>query len=209
MSVIGSVSQWIRGVRSGDEQSLAELHRRYWPRLVELAGKKMRGATLRDRDPEDIAQISFLAVYESIRHQRAPDLDNRHQFLAFMTHVIACKTVNELKHANAAKRGGGLVGSLNALEALVERSDDSSPIESTMMKECYDHFVHSLPEKLIEIAELHLAGHSNREIAQAMGCVERTVERKLSLIRQHWRSLATRTLTTRSIPEAVPGNGFH
>ena len=52
------------------------------------------------------------------------------------------------------------------------------------------------PEQLIKmlfdraVAELHLAGATNREIATDIGCVERTVERKLSLLREKWRQLA-------------------
>ena len=190
MSIIGSVSQWIHEAKSGDEIALGELHGRYWPKLVELATKKMRGAVLRDRDAEDIAQVSFVAVLRAIRAGKTPQLENRHQFLAFLTHVIACKTINEMKHANAVKRGGGEVASLPAVEQLVLGQAAPTPLEQAIMKDCYAEFVSSLPDQLIGIAELHLAGFSNREIANEFNCVERTVERKLALIRQHWSTLA-------------------
>ena len=195
MSVIGSVSQWIHQAKSGDDKALEELHSRYWPKLVELAVRKMRGIQLRDRDAEDIAQVSFVAVYRAIRAKQTPNLENRHQLLAFLTHVIACKTVNEIKHANAQKRGGGAVSELSAFESLVEKSDPlHSPTENAILSECYDQFVKSLPKQLLAIAELHLAGYTNREIAEQNSCVERTVERKLVLIRQHWNTIAKQTL---------------
>ena len=43
-----------------------------------------------------------------------------------------------------------------------------------------------LSDELREVAELKLQGFSNSEIAQQMGVVERTAERKLNLIRKHW-----------------------
>jgi DNA-directed RNA polymerase specialized sigma24 family protein len=37
---------------------------------------------------------------------------------------------------------------------------------------------------------MHLAGLTSAEIAEQMDCVERTVERKLALLRSRWRKLA-------------------
>ena len=43
-----------------------------------------------------------------------------------------------------------------------------------------------LPEDLRGLAQLKLQGYSNGELADHLGVVERTVERKLNLIRKHW-----------------------
>ncbi len=188
VKIIGSVSQWIHQAKSGDDQAIAHLHSRYWPRLVELAGKRI--PVLPDRDAEDIAQISFLAVCQAIRANQTPNLENRHQLLAFMTHVIARKAINELKHANAKKRGNGSVSRLSDRDQWIEQRGTPSPTEQALLLDCYQTFVHTLPEHLIAIAELHLSGFTNREIAQKISCVERTIERKLALIRQHWQSKA-------------------
>jgi FixJ family two-component response regulator len=41
---------------------------------------------------------------------------------------------------------------------------------------------------------MHLAGFTNREIADQLSCVERTVERKLSMLRDRWQRLATENI---------------
>ena len=41
-------------------------------------------------------------------------------------------------------------------------------------------------ETLKAIAVHKMEGYSNKEIAQKLGCVERTIERKLARIRQIW-----------------------
>ena len=194
MSAVGSVTQWIRDVKQGDELALANLHSRYWPRLVKLARSKMRGAVLPDRDAEDVAQIAFLSVYRQIREHRSLNLENRHQFLAFLTHVIACRAINEIKHANAAKRGGGTVRHLSSLESAVPQRGEFRPDEDAALKDCYAFFVYSLPDRLVPFAELYLAGLSHHEIAERMGCVERTAQRKVAMIREHWNSLAHQAL---------------
>ena len=56
MSSVGSVSQWLRGIRVGDELQLGKLWQRYWPKLVSLAHSKMRDTPSRVADQEDVAQ---------------------------------------------------------------------------------------------------------------------------------------------------------
>ena len=45
----------------------------------------------------------------------------------------------------------------------------------------------SLPDAALrQVAVLRMEGHSNQEIAAKLGCVARTVERKLDVIRSLW-----------------------
>jgi hypothetical protein len=64
------------------------------------------------------------------------------------------------------------------------------PDEEAALRDAYAHSLGALDEPLREIAELHLAGLKNLEASVRVGCSERTIERKLNLIRDRWQELA-------------------
>jgi len=184
-----TVTQWIENAREGDESALAKLHRRYWKSLVRIANRKLEKAPpSADRDAEDVAQLAFIALHRSIKRGQIPDIKNRSQFLAFLSSVIACKAINEIKRTTAKKRGSGRLVELVSPEELCD-DDRHSPLQNAILNDCYAFYIEALPKQLQSFAELHLAGLSNREIAVEMSCVERTVERKLALLRQQWKQV--------------------
>ena len=64
---------------------------------------------------------------------------------------------------------------------------EASPEFAAQMAEDFQVLLHKLPdEDLRQLALLKLEGWTNAEIATKLECVTRTVERKLSLIRQIW-----------------------
>ncbi|MBX9789696.1 MAG: hypothetical protein K2Y37_12335 [Pirellulales bacterium] len=186
------MSQWIAQAKAGDLSALARLHQRYWPALVGLARHRLHGSPI-PSDEEDIAQQAFLDFYHAVQRQRVPKLVNRQQFLALLSHIISCKACNEVTHELTARRGGGRVQQGSAITRLV---DDSaySPLQEAILKDCYQKYVATMPENLREFAELFLQGHTREQIAAALGCADRTVDRKLAILREYWQSVAQRCL---------------
>ena len=203
-SNLGTVSHWIANVKQGDQSALANLHRRYWPQLVQIAGKRLNFAPIHDRDAEDIAQDAFISMYQSLQAGKTPRLKNRHQWLAFLTHIIACRAVNEIRRATARKRGGlgqKEIGSHDI--AVLDKS--YSPQQQAILRDCYRYYVDSLPDHLREFAEFHLAGLNNSEIAEKLDCVRRTADRKLKLLKMYWKKIAVDELE-RSLDDTGPEN---
>jgi RNA polymerase sigma factor (sigma-70 family) len=201
MAAGGSVSAWIDQLKAGEEVALAKLHARYWPFLVGMARRKLQGAPCRATDEEDVAQQAFWGFYESVKAGRLPELANRQQLLALLTHIVACQAYNQLKHEfGVRKRGGNRIrgeADLDEPEASgagrgLEQVEDAglSPAEITLLKDCYAHYVDSLPANLRDFAELYLTGLTHQEIGARLGCSERTVDRKVALILARWRQLA-------------------
>jgi RNA polymerase sigma factor (sigma-70 family) len=207
MSPAGSVSAWIEQMKAGDEAALGKLHARYWPFLVGLARRKLEGIPRRATDEEDVAQQAFWGFYESLRAGRLPRLTNRHQLLALLTHITACQAVNQIKHElGVQKRGGGRVQGESVLDNPaapggasrgLEQAEDPglSPQEQALLNDSYQHYVTALPENLREHAELYLAGLTHQEIADRVGCTERTVDRKVALVLARWRQMAAESLS--------------
>lgn len=186
---LGTVSIWIARAKTGDDFALADLHQRYWDDLVTLARKRLKRAPVADRDAEDVAQDAFIVMYESMQAGKIPRLKNRQQWIAFLTHIIACRTVNEYKRSTAMKRGGGKLIDMDT-STLNEIDAKDSPELRAIVNDCYDHYLRQLPDHLREFAELHLAGLTSTEIADQLGCVRRTVERKLQVLKLYWAEIA-------------------
>ncbi len=107
--------------------------------------------------------------------------------------IVACKAINQIQRAMTLKQGQGKVGELTPIAYL---ASDDCPTASyqALLNDCYEHHVVALPDELRPFAELHLAGVANADIAEQLDCVERTVERKLALLRTMWRKLADDSL---------------
>jgi DNA-directed RNA polymerase specialized sigma24 family protein len=209
MSDIGSISLLLQDLREGDEAALAALHQRCWTWLVQTACKRLGGVTLRSVDEEDVAQEAFWGFVNSVRGSRVLQLETRHDLFALLTHIVASKGATQLERHLAAKRGGGHVRGESALDAREGNSSrcvaglqtivskEGNPAEEAVLADCYQHYVSGLPDALRPVAELHLAGATNAEIADQLGVVQRTVERKLQLIRGRWQEMAAGELGTR------------
>ncbi len=215
MSSVHSVSVWIEQLKAGEEAPLAKLHARYWPYLVGMARRKLGNAPRRASDEEDVAQQVFWGLYQSLRAGRLPRLANRHQLLALLSHITACQAANQLEHElGVQKRGQGRIQGESALDspAVGDGSPRGleqvaggglSPEEQAILDDCYHHYIGALPEHLRDYAEAYLTGLTYREIADRLGCTERTVDRKMALVFSQWQRLAARALGG----DAGPGPG--
>jgi RNA polymerase sigma factor (sigma-70 family) len=201
MSSEGSITVWLNQLQAGEEAALGKLHERYWPLLVAVARRRLHGVPGRACDEEDVAQEALWSFCRRVRDGRAFRLASRHDLLALLTHIIACKAVNQIEHeVGTQKRGGGRVQGGSVLELLAAggarqpgegaaATSEPSPLEQALLRDAYRHYIGELPDHLREFAELYLAGFTYKEIAGRLGCVERTVERKLALILRRWQEI--------------------
>jgi DNA-directed RNA polymerase specialized sigma24 family protein len=108
--------------------------------------------------------------------------------------MVACRAINQIKHEVAVqKRGAGQVRGGSAFDLLADNGGagdgERTPLEQALLADCYRHYVEALPERLRAFAEAYLAGSTNKETAAALGCSERTVERKVALILERWQEM--------------------
>jgi DNA-directed RNA polymerase specialized sigma24 family protein len=208
MSPEGSVTVWINQLQAGEETALGKLHNRYWPLLVAVARRRLHGVPGRACDEEDVAQEALWSFCRRLRAGREFRLNSRHDLLALLTHIIACKAVNQIEHeVGVQKRGGGRVQGGSVLELLaggaadvggegIGANSEPGPLEQALLNDAYEHYVGGLPEPLRGFAELYLAGSTHKEIAELQGCVERTVERKLALILKRWQEIGAEQIAS-------------
>ncbi|HMO15075.1 MAG TPA: ECF-type sigma factor [Pirellulaceae bacterium] len=202
----GSISILLKQLGAGDELALAALHRRCWPWLVQMAGRRLGGPLSGAADNEDVAQEAFWGFFKSVREGRVPQMESRNELFALLTHIVACKAATQIERHLAFKRGGGQVRGESVLDGRAECNDGGAshlggglqgvggdqrtPVEEAILSDCYEFYIDKLPEAFRPFAERHVAGLTNAEIAAQLDCVERTVERKLALIRARWQEMA-------------------
>lgn len=195
-----SVTQWIADLQVGESgeanNAEVELWERYFRRLVGLARMKLGDAPRVAEDEEDVAVSALRSFYSGVAAGRYPKLEDRHNLWAILAKITACKAINQRNRQLAKKRGGGKVlseGQIASPSSMDERQlaefveDGLTPEFIATVNEQCEELMKSLPDdKLRLIAHRKLEGHTNEEIAQELGVVERTVERKLGLIRCTW-----------------------
>ncbi|MEM8946517.1 MAG: ECF-type sigma factor [Planctomycetota bacterium] len=193
----GSVTLWIAELQIGEANKAEhELWDRYFRRLVGLARMKLGDAPRGAEDEEDVAVSALRSFYSGVAAGRYPRLEDRHNLWAILAKITACKAINQRNRQLAQKRGGGRVlseGQIANPSSMDERQlaefveDGLTPDFIAAVTEQCEELMNCLPDdKLRLIAHRKLEGHTNEEIAQELGVVERTVERKLSLIRCTW-----------------------
>ncbi len=203
----GSVTTWIELLKSGDQKAAGQLWDRYFQRLLELARRKIRDLPRRATDEEDVALSVFHAVYQAASKNRLPNLVNRDDLWMTLVVITAGKAVDARRREYRLKRGGRPLSAssevasghgpneperaemtpADVLDDLLGHEPD--PAFATMVEEEFQLLLRRLGDPALEqIAVCKLHGYTNLEIAEQLNCNERTVKRRLALIRKIWEA---------------------
>ena len=198
----GSVTQQICNLRDGDQKEREEAARRIWQRyfaaLLGLARGHLDARIRRREDEEDVLQ----SMYKSFcrRQQRGDfDLAGRDELWKLLVTITVRKARNV---ANRHHYGIRDVGCEQADSGVGDEAAEASrwtleqleaagptPAQAAVLNEELERRLQALGDRdpvLRQVALLKLEGYTNREIATALGIVERTVERKVERIRTKW-----------------------
>jgi DNA-directed RNA polymerase specialized sigma24 family protein len=195
--VEGSVTQWIGDLKAGGDTAAQRLWERYFDRLVRLAHSKLRaGRRPGDaEDEEDVALSAFDSFCRGAAAGRFPLLADRDDLWRLLVVLTVRKAIHQLERLNAAKRGGGkIIGEASlpggqADESPLDRliGNEPTPEFAAEVVEQYRRLREMLDDDMArQVLDLRLEGYSREEIAGRLGCAEKTVTRKLNLIRGIW-----------------------
>ncbi|MGE3803200.1 MAG: sigma-70 family RNA polymerase sigma factor [Gemmataceae bacterium] len=169
--------------RSGDEQAAAELFDRYAERLVRLARSRLPANLNRRLDPEDVVQSVYRSFFAEARAgnyelQRGSDL------WRLLVTITLHKLYNQVKRNTNGKRAVG-----REQPGLAEDdytcfiSREPTPAEAAELTDALKQIMGGLETPQRRILELRLQGYSVDEIADEVGCSQRSVLRNLQQIK--------------------------
>ncbi len=200
MAPDGSVTHWIQLLQEGEDAAAREIWERYCPRLVGLARAKLRGAACRVADEEDVALSVFDSFCRGLEEGRFPNLEGRDNLWKLLVVLTARKALRLIQQERRLKRGGGNV--LAEADLAPEGPNEGAAFENLIGREPSPEFAAQVAEEccrlldrlgddeLRSIARWKMEGHTNAEIAGKLGCLERTVERKLRVVRGLWEDVS-------------------
>lgn len=199
MTQSGSITGWIIQLQQHeDSQATTEIWQHFSARVLRLARAKLQNRGLVIADEEDVACVVFRSLFSGIAKGRFPSLKDRNDLWALLIRMTERKAVDLIRHEGRQKRPairsrGDQQLHMNSsivVWSLAQIADERpDPIDEMMLvEECSLLLMRLEDPVLISIAQLKLAGQTNREISSMLCRPLRTVERKLALIRSIWSS---------------------
>ena len=192
------ITNWIPGLKDQDPVAQERVWNAYFKKLVRMTSTKLKTLNRRESDEEDVALSAFNSFFHAVEQQRFPKLDDREDLWKVLVVIALRKANDRRKRYFAKKRGSGVVRGESVFLADSDNEvdgfsgfmgDDPTPEMVIQTAESYQALMQSLNDEMLQkIAQLKLEGFTNREISEQLNCVERTVERKLELIRKRWTS---------------------
>ena len=193
------VTQWIEQLKDGDAEAAQKLWERYFSQIVRLARRKLEGAKRGLADEEDVALSTFKSLCAGAETGKFPKLIDRDSLWALLMAIVAHKSTDLIRHENRRKRGGtgkraddSSIATLQpvSLSQIIEQK--ATPERAALMGAEFESLIKKLDRAedpdLLCIAVSKMMGDSNAEVARQLGCVRRTVERKIQLIRRIWEN---------------------
>lgn len=193
-----SHTNWIEAFQAGDRAAASPLWEHYHQRLLALARRKLESAPRRAADEEDIVVSAFASFCRGVEEGRFERLNSRDDLWKLLVVITARKAFHWMRDETRLKRNRGQTLGEDALEAggaseslglalhqVIAR--EPTPEFALQVAEEYQRLLDLLAdEELKQIATWKMEGYLNEEIAERLNCVNRTVERRLNLIRSLW-----------------------
>ncbi|MFO0878013.1 MAG: ECF-type sigma factor [Gemmataceae bacterium] len=188
----GSVSHLLKDLKAGSDSAAQTIWERYFTSLIALARTHLEplrrtGAV----DEEDIALVVFDTFCRGVSKHRFPQLNDRNDLWKILVRLTAYKVADLLRHESCMKRSERVHRQEVDWEQVV--GPEPSPEFAAEVAEEFERLLNRLEdETLRSIAVQKMEGYTAAEIAEHFKCSERTIERKLRVIRSIWHAFHRR-----------------
>ena len=194
MIAIGSVTMQIQEALRGNVEAAGPLWDRYFEAPVRLVRARWGDRPRRALDEEDIALDAFDSFFRGATEGRFPQLRDRDNLWPLLVVITANKIHDARRKEMAKKRNEGKVQGESAwldtsgdanqrgIEQVI--GNEPTPEFAAEVGDEMRHWLDSLGSDVLRsVAVWKMEGYTNREIAEKLGCSERSVESRLKLIR--------------------------
>jgi len=200
MTQHGSVTRFLDDLKSGDQsvanQAAAQIWSRYSEALLRQAILTMSLKLRRRVDGDDVIQDVFKSFF--LRHAGGQfELNDRDELWGLLAAMTRKKVLKQVTRHTAGRRSIDReknIGAPQDSDSLLDLTTDSMPSPEQVLTaaELLNNLLGELDTTGRVIVLRRLEGLTHEEIAIELGCVVRTVERKISAIRNVLVSLRNR-----------------
>jgi DNA-directed RNA polymerase specialized sigma24 family protein len=196
MSAPGSITHWLGKLKEGVGVAAQPIWERYCHQLVLRARQRLTTAPNRVADEEDVALCAFTSFCRAVEQNRFPQLNDRDDLWQLLIVLCDRKAHDLVKSERRLRRGGGRVLDEAALAdqvgeefALAEIAalEPTPEFSAQIADECRRLLGVLDNAELRWIALRKMEGFTVAEIAEQLGCVPRTIKRRLQVIRRIWQ----------------------
>ena len=194
-----AVTLWVTDLQGQDQEAARLLWNRYFERLIIEARKQLGRTPRRQVCEEDVAASVFMSLCNGASKGRFAEVASRDELWRLLVVLTKCKVIDQKRHLKRQKRGNGKVAGesiflqgtdaerRHGLDALA--GNTPTPEFLAIVDEESQRLMDLLRDDLLRsVAQYRLEGFSTAEIAEKTGISSRSVDRKLQLIRDTWRS---------------------
>lgn len=206
--VVDRPDGWLlRAWRAGEERAAQVLVERYSLRLVALVARQLNARFRRTIDPEDVVQSAFGSFFKAAGRKSIHVSEGISAWWLLATFAKR-KMIRAIEHHATLKRAQGLGAVSIDDDDLLAQDFKSTPTESAALG-LIESLQDELPGELFEVIEALVAGQTQSEMASSLGISERTVRRRLVMIRE----LLSETMNSALLPKLESSdsmaNGWH
>ncbi|MGI9515888.1 MAG: RNA polymerase sigma factor [Pirellulaceae bacterium] len=184
----------INGLRSGDDEACAEFWGEYGTMLEAVAQKQLSQKLQRRVGSDDVVQSACRTFFRRVSAGQfeLPDADALWRLMCAITLTKARRAARD--HTRQ-KRGieneqyidaSAADGSSRAFQL---PGGGQTPLDAAAFSDQMQTLLASLEPNECQVLDLKLQQNTNEEIAEVMGCSERTVRRITNQIRERWTNL--------------------
>jgi RNA polymerase sigma factor (sigma-70 family) len=189
----GSLSILFSRLEGCDPAVLAEIWRRFFPRMTGLARKTMARFPRGEVDDVDVAQSAFISFWRAWKNGAGFEFDDREDLWKLLSLLTARKAMKSARRRLAKKRGGGNTVVESDLAAASTLSGRAASLDAIVGRISPPEFDLVCEEMLLKLTDderatvvLRMQNHTIEEIAERMTCSARTVQRTLEGVRRRW-----------------------
>ncbi len=198
-SDLQSVTLWVEDLKQGDATAAERIWYLYQQQLVNVARRRLVGMPLRMADEEDVVLEAFAAFLRGVGKEHFFEFRNRRDLWQALVRLVDCSAKDCRRRSKTKKRGSGQVRGESVFEratigrtpvGLAGFAGSDSPLQSaeSTVAGVEERLGKLSDDTLRQIAIMKLEGFTTDEIADRLQISRRSVERKLSLIRDTWTS---------------------